>query len=86
MPKIEQYFIDKAGNKKKSKEYIKRKLALAQRTINISVLITPHQPQNTKLLAITIQEGLVMTYTIFKRIFEKQPLKERTADELSKII
>jgi hypothetical protein len=27
-----------------------------------------------------------MTYTIFKRIFEKQPLKERTADELSKII
>lgn len=48
MPKIEQYFIDKSGNKKKSKEYVKRKLALAQFTINISVKIAPHQPQNMK--------------------------------------
>lgn len=26
-----------------------------------------------------------MTYTIFKRVFERQPLRERTADELRKV-
>lgn len=44
MPKIEQYYIDKTGNKKKSKEFVKRKLCMVHGTINLSIQIAPHGP------------------------------------------
>lgn len=39
MPMIEEYFIDSEGNKRKSKEYVKRRLGLIREIIGVGVEI-----------------------------------------------
>lgn len=38
-PRIEPYFVDGCGNAKKSKEFVKRRLTFAHKTIEISIEI-----------------------------------------------
>ena len=73
--------MDNVGTKKKSREFVKRRLALAASTINLNVEIAAHPHGSVRQLATRIQEGPIMTYTVCKRVFERRPMKDRSVKE-----